>query len=215
MSVPTRQKRPEEHPPVRSEHLDPMSGARGRWIAVSRPRSISDRLRGAGLDTKGDKSIINGVAKVRELGPDDWRLWRCLRQSALADAPEAFGSALADWTGTGDIEQRWRARLEAVPVNLVITLDDAAVGMVSVAAPDADGMVELISMWVAPGARGRGVGDEAVRQAVACAAQRFPGCRIRLSVKTGNHHAVALYRRHGFVDVGPSPEDGSERRMCR
>ncbi|TWP36498.1 GNAT family N-acetyltransferase [Leekyejoonella antrihumi] len=155
------------------------------------------------------------MIEVRELEPDDWRLWRRLRQAALADAPEAFGSALADWTGTGDTEERWRARLEDVPVNLVMTLDGAPAGMVSVAAPDAHGMVELISMWVAPEARGRSVGDEAVRQAIAWATQRFPSCRMSLSVKTGNRHAVALYQRHGFVDAGPSPDDADERRMCR
>lgn len=152
---------------------------------------------------------------VRELESDDWRLWRCLRQLALAEAPAAFGSALADWTGAGDIEERWRARLEDVPVNLVITFDGAPAGMVSVAAPDTDGMVELISMWVAPEARGRGVGDEAVRQAIVWATRRFPNCGMRLSVKAGNRHAVGLYQRHGFVDVGPSPDGSDERLMCR
>lgn len=168
------------------------------------------------MDTVGDQPIIGGVTaiEVRELEPDDWRLWRSLRQSALAEAPEAFRSALADWTGAGDTEGRWRARLEDVPVNLVITLDGAPVGMVSVAAPDTDGMVELISMWVALQVRGRGVGDEAVRQVTARATQRFPSYRMRLSVKTANRHAVALYQRHRFVDVCPSPDDASERRMC-
>ena len=45
------------------------------------------------------------------LTPDDWPTWRELRLAALAEAPGAFGSRLADWQGDGDREQRWRDRL--------------------------------------------------------------------------------------------------------
>lgn len=86
--------------------------------------------------------------------------------------------------------------------------------MVSVTTPDADGDVELISMWVDPRARGRRVGDELVRQAVFCASARFPGCRPTLSVKPANQHAIALYQRHGSTDAGVSPDDPTERRMA-
>lgn len=62
-------------------------------------------------------------------------------------------------------------------MNLVIALDGEPAGMVSITVPDAGGTVEMISMWVAPEARGRGVGDKAVRQAITRAAQRFPELR--------------------------------------
>jgi ribosomal protein S18 acetylase RimI-like enzyme len=48
-----------------------------------------------------------------------------------------------------------------VALNLVLTAHDKPVGMVSATAPSMDGEVELISLWVAPAGRGRGVGDEA------------------------------------------------------
>lgn len=97
------------------------------------------------------------------------RLWRELRLAALAEAPAAFGSTLAEWTGAGDTAQRWRARLLSVPLNIVLTYNGEAAGMVSATAPGDDGAIELISMWVAPFARGRGVGDAAVRRVLAFA----------------------------------------------
>lgn len=157
---------------------------------------------------------IAAVVDVMVTSPRDWPLWRALRRAALAEAPAAFGSTLTEWSGAGDSEQRWRARLEAVALNLVLTVDGAPVGMVSATTPDADGAVELISLWVAPAARGRGVGDEALRQVVGWASSEHASSVV-LSVKTDNEPARRLYERHGFVDAGPSPDDPEERLMRR
>jgi ribosomal protein S18 acetylase RimI-like enzyme len=155
------------------------------------------------------------VIDVLVLKPDDWQLWRTLRLAALEEAPEAFSSTLSDWSGSGDTEHRWRARLAQVPLNLALTVDGEPVGMVSATAPGVDGEVEVISLWVAPAGRGRGVGDEAIRQVATWAQDQHLGCDLVLSVKTDNRSARALYERHGFLDDGPSPDDPGERRMRR
>jgi len=151
---------------------------------------------------------------VRRLSPDDWPIWRALRLRALADSPEAFGATLAYWSGEGDTEARWRARLSDVPLNLVAELDGVAAGMTSGTAP-AEGRVELISMWVAPEARGRGIGTELVGVVEEWAKDQGVGV-VALDVREANARAIALYRRHGFVDVGRSPASdvgAPERRM--
>ncbi len=88
--------------------------------------------------------------------------------------------------------------------------------MVSATALDGDGTVELISMWVAPFARGRGVGD-ALIAAVIEWGRRERAARIALDVVESNEHAVALYRRHRFIDAGACDRTGSgaasERRL--
>ncbi len=152
---------------------------------------------------------------VLVLAPDDWPVWRQLRLAALAEAPGAFGSTLAEWSGSGDAEQRWRDRLANVPSTLVLIVGGEPVGMVSATAHNVDGEVELIGLWVAPSGRGRGVGDEAVRQVAAWARERHPGCGLVLSVKRDNGPARALYERQGFVDAGPSLHDPDEQCMRR
>lgn len=127
-----------------------------------------------------------------------------MRLRALEEAPYAFGSTLADWQGDGDTEQRWRERLSSVALSVIADLDEKPAGMVSTVTDDA--AAELISMWVAPFARGRGVGDALVEVVIQWAA----GARrtiVRLSVMDGNDHASALYHRHGFVDAGPNEDD--------
>ena len=53
-----------------------------------------------------------GSIAIKVLEVEGWRAWRELRLEALAEAPNAFGSTLAEWQGAGDTEQRWRARLQ-------------------------------------------------------------------------------------------------------
>lgn len=149
------------------------------------------------------------------LGVDDWRLWRELRLEALREAPYAFGSTLAEWQGDGDTEARWRARLENVPFNIIALLDGTPAGMVSGVGPDENADAELISLWVAPFARGRGVGDALIDVVIEWAKTRGAS-RLVLAVREENKHAIALYGRKGFTDGGEivdDPESRCERLM--
>lgn len=149
------------------------------------------------------------MIEVRRLGEDDWREWRSLRLAALGTDPAAFGSTLAEWSGPRDLETRWRARLAASPFTALLDLDGRAAAMVG--AFLVDGAVELVSLWVLPSARGRGLGEAAIAAVVEFAAGRD----VVLSVRTANAAAIGLYRRCGFTDDGPSPDDPLERRMRR
>jgi ribosomal protein S18 acetylase RimI-like enzyme len=73
--------------------------------------------------------------------------------------------------------------------------------MVSGTAPNPAGSVELLSMWVAPFARGRGVGESLVTAVIEWARQERSS-RVDLAVYESNERALALYRRCGFVDAG-------------
>ncbi len=151
---------------------------------------------------------------LRKLDTGDWQLWRKLRLQALEEAPYAFGATLAYWQGEGDTEARWRTRLSDVPFNLIAEWRQTPAGMASATSPNPDGSVELISMWVAPSARGRGVGDSLVTAILEWARDQHAGS-VALAVFKTNERALALYRRHGFLEVGESSETAAERKMLR
>jgi len=158
---------------------------------------------------------IPPVITVTEVGGPEWALWRALRLHALADSPAAFRSTLEEWSGPGDTEQRWRARLDSVLLNVVLALSGMPSAMVSATAPNEDGEILLISMWVAPHARGHGVGDAALIHATAWA-RRQPGFhRLMLTVAIDNVPAIALYKRHNFVDAGQVEGHPDERWMLQ
>lgn len=158
------------------------------------------------------------MLEVRALTPDDWPLWRDLRLAALAEAPDAFGSTLAEWTGEGDREERWRARLSIPGAHeVIVDLDGVPVGMVSGVPTEDAAVVELISMWVSPAGRGRGVGDRLI-EAVEDWGRERGATTLRLSVMHDNPNAIALYERHGFAPPsggGGAVAGGRERVLAK
>jgi len=124
---------------------------------------------------------------------------RAIRLRALADAPDAFGSTLAD--GERRSAEDWEAQIEALPT-FVWRDGGADLGMVRGAPHDRDlDTGYLISTWVAPEARGRGIGAALVREVLAWARGR--GLRhLLLDVGVPNGPARRLYERLGFVATG-------------
>ncbi len=154
------------------------------------------------------------VIELQVLTPDDWKTWRELRLAALSDAPSAFGSRYEDWVGAG--EDRWRARL-SVPgsYSVVVLLDGTPSGMAGGMPADEDDVRHLVSMWVAPAGRGRGLGDQ-LMGAVENWAHNQGANVVELSVVQGNDNAHALYLRHGYVltdKPGDLMPDGVHREL--
>lgn len=143
---------------------------------------------------------------VTEVRPDDWTLWRDLRLAALQDSPHAFASTYEGERGRD--EAQWRARIAADGVLMVGSVDGVPAGTVGAYHPR-PGVVELISMWVAPAARGHGLGDALVRALIDWS--RADGAdELELWVVVGNEPAERLYARHGFTRTGyvqPLPQN--------
>lgn len=150
--------------------------------------------------------------RIARLHPDDWQLYRDVRLAALLDAPDAFASRHADQTDF--TESDWRVGL-AIPCWVAFTGDEP-VGMVRVGDIDAEHPT-LISMWVAPSARGTRAASDLVG-AVVDWARNSDKAGLELDVVTRNERAIAFYRRLGFVPDGRTatlPDGRNEIRMVR
>ncbi len=157
------------------------------------------------------------MVEIARLAEHEWDVYRDVRLASLADSPWAFGARVAEERGRTDND--WRARL-AGRTQYVARERGRSVGTVG-AFIEEDGTVELVSMWVAPDARGTGVADQLVDAVVADARERGRA-RIALWVAVGNDPAERLYARHGFERTGRTqpvddddPARGVEFEMTR
>lgn len=124
---------------------------------------------------------------------------RAVRLRSLEDAPDAFGTRHADAAGWPP--SRWVEQLaELATFVAVVDGQDAGLARGGAHSERADGAI-LLSMWVAPEARGRGVG-EALIDAVADWARTRGFRRLFLDVADRNDAAIALYARKGFEPTG-------------
>ena len=159
---------------------------------------------------------------VRRIRPDDGALLRTIRLNALAGAPDAFATTHAQALAYSD--QMWERRAADCAASDATSLffaerDGEVVGLAGGFFEDGEPMPSLISMWVAPSARGQGAG-EALTEAVVAWVRSLGATRLQLWVTETNAPAKALYRRTGFVETGetqalPSHPALLERRMMR
>jgi GNAT superfamily N-acetyltransferase len=144
---------------------------------------------------------VNGERwRVRRAVPDDWRASRLIRLQALTEAPLAFASTLdRESAFANDV---WQQRIAGSAQFLAETDDGAVVGTATgFADPDTTGTVRLVAMFVAPPARGQGLGERMVR-AVVDQARSDGADRVLLHVVETNPGAERLYARCGFVRTG-------------
>ena len=139
---------------------------------------------------------------TRALTGDDWELKRHLRLAALLDSPAVFASSHAREAGRSPAQWRdWPGHGSSFAA-----FDGVEpVGIVGAWTTPADpGVTHLISMWVCPAARGRGVGGRLVAAVTGWARQR-DACRVELEVAAGNGAAMRTYTRAGFTLAGREP----------
>lgn len=144
------------------------------------------------------------MISVRTLTAADWEVWRDLRLQSLLDAPEAFMSTYAEEAAKP--VTFWQDVVSATAQhergNLwVAEVDGVAVGQ-AFGRLDPDGAsVHAFAMWVAPDARGKGVGRLLLEAILAWG--RDAGATLAdLWVTEGNEVAEELYRSAGFEPAG-------------
>jgi GNAT superfamily N-acetyltransferase len=145
--------------------------------------------------------------ELRRIRPGEGARLRELRLRALADAPDAFATTLAEAQTYSDEEWERRAAIAAEGsqrTTFIAIEGERWLGMAGgIRDPEQPDIADLVSMWVAPEARGLGAA-RALIEAVVDWARAAGVTRLQLWVTDGNAPAIALYRRAGFQDAGVS-----------
>ncbi len=100
-----------------------------------------------------DPARTGGTPEIRVVTEDRWEMWRDLRLRVLSTDPEAFGSTLEHELGY--TEEDWRVRVRRG--RMVVALVDGVPGGMAGTVTDQPGVTAVVSMWVAPEHRGRGL----------------------------------------------------------
>lgn len=143
--------------------------------------------------------------QIRSLTPEDASVFQALRLRGLQECPTAFASSFEEEFATPivEIERRLVPKPDAAIFGAFE--DQALLALVGIRR---EGMVKLAhkafvwGMYVAPEARGRGVGAELLKYALAYAGTTLRVRQVNLGVNTRNTAAVALYRKLGFTEFG-------------
>jgi GNAT superfamily N-acetyltransferase len=167
-----------------------VSPERARTIAASE-RAIR------GLLTRSANRLPRTVAesRIERLRPGEGDRWRCIRLQALREAPYAFGTTYAQaaqWSAA-----RWEAQVIEF-ATFVAVRDGHDVGVARGAAHHRGDVRELVSMWVDPSARRRGIAAQLIDNVATWAATAGATVLV-LDVVAGNAAAIALYDRAGFL----------------
>jgi len=149
---------------------------------------------------------------LERISPENVAAFKATRLSALQDSPTAFGSTYAKEVKLSDADWCQRAidwsNQRSTGYLAMEEGTPCGIGAAFLDAKDTE-KAHLVSMWVAPAQRGKGVGLALV-SAIRSWAKDHGARTLRLSVTNNNDRAIEFYRRIGFSMTGktePYPND--------
>lgn len=163
------------------------------------------------------------ISTIRRIRPGEGRLLRDVRLRALKTDPDSFAASYDQAKSRDD--RLWEdiavgAASGDEETIFVIEHDEGFAGMVGAfAREDEPATRNLYGMWVAPEARGSGLGEGLV-DAVIEWSRSVGAEEVKLWVVESNTPAVSLYEKTGFVPTGeaqplPSNPKLTDTRMSR
>lgn len=154
---------------------------------------------------------------MKPLLPHEWPVLKQVRLRALADAPDAFSTTLAQAQAYTDADWQERANRFTLPppaAARIAYLDGTPCGMMTCypASPQptlAAPIAELTAVWVDPAARGQGAAEALTTSLIDWA--HAQGIRtLQAWVMEDNPRALAFYKKMGFGETGQSHPEPTE-----
>ncbi|KAH8921438.1 acyl-CoA N-acyltransferase [Atractiella rhizophila] len=145
---------------------------------------------------------------IRRLNPstEGTTIYKPLRLRALSTDPQQFGSTFERESSFPD--EKFILRSERMHVAFVSGNPAGVVGhFYEERQRDKKMVAWLVSFWVAPEYRKRGIGTALVKKIVEIVVEKN-GDELVLEVHKENMQAKRLYEREGFVVMGPAEEEG-------
>lgn len=187
------------HPVLADHEVHVFNANRRRTIAAGQRRQA------VRLATSPSPSQDPVDATITRLDPGAWRDYKRLRLEALATDPQAFEASYADQRALPDAY--WRSHLDEAANSrgswlLFANREQRLVGMIGAFVTEERRLAEIKSVFVAPGARGRGLGSALMDAVIHELRLDRSILAVRLYVNVTQTAAVDLYVRCGFSIAG-------------
>jgi ribosomal protein S18 acetylase RimI-like enzyme len=180
--------------------------------------SIQDRRKAEWID-EAMGGLMDAIhrrigVKLCPITPASAMIFKAVRLRALQDSPSAFGSTYSKEVQLTDADWQQRAAKwngERSAGFLAFDGDDACGIAATFLDSEDSARAHLVSMWVAPAHRGRGVGRLLVKAIIDWARSKEIKT-LHLMVTSTNDAATRFYERLGFVKTGrtePYPNDSA------
>lgn len=161
------------------------------WLAQNRARA-------------GTRLEVTKLITLVRIEAQSAQTYKAIRLAALKQDPLSFGSTYEREVLLSDKD--WLTRASSLDgenrVGFFALEDEQALGLVACFRDSEDpALGEVISMWVAPAGRRRGVGSDLLK-AIRHWAQERRIQTIRLLVTSLNTAGICFYERNGFVRTG-------------
>ncbi len=148
--------------------------------------------------------LLEKMIIIRQIQPIDWELFKSLRLTALAEAPYAFDETLDEakqlpdsgWKAVTECNSGGKESICALAFNT-----DEPIGMAAgFLDQDDESLAHLVSMWIDPMYRGRGIAETLIRF-ISDWANIAGATVLTAAVNTHNPRAQAFYRKTGFKSL--------------
>lgn len=166
------------------------------------------------MHTKNENLACN--IELVSANPDNLDIYKEIRLRGLRDEPQAFGSTLA--REEAFTTERWLERVRR-PYNVIAMEANKPVGtMGAYVSEDEPTIANIIGVFVASEARGKGVGAKLLNEVLSRIKQNVNIKTVALTVNKEQLPAVSLYEKFGFEITGEEKNlmgDGQEHEEYR